>query len=1549
MSGLSVSSDRGLEIAIIGMAGRFPGANNIEQFWLNLRDGVESVSFFTDQELDASGVSPDLYRDPSYVRGRPVLEGIDLFDASFFGFSPREAEITDPQHRLFLEAAWQTLENAGYDPDSFNGLIGVYAGSGTSSYFMNIYSNPNLTASLGKFQIDISNDKDYLATKVSYKLNLRGPSVSVQTACSTSLVATHLACQGLLSGECDMALAGGVTVWTSQKVGYPYTPGSISSPDGHCRAFDSNARGTIGGNGVALLLLKRLDDALADRDFIHAVIKGSAINNDGGLKVGYTAPRLDGQAEVIRAAHIAAAVEPDSISYVEAHGTATELGDPIEVAALTRAFRLTTHKKQFCALGSVKTNIGHLDAAAGAAGLIKAVLSLRHRQLPPSLNFSEPNPKIDFLNSPFFVNTSLTPWGRPGQLLRAGVSSFGIGGTNAHLVVEQAPDRPSPDSSRGHHLLVLSAKNEQALREMSRNLAEHLSGNAERLDLADAAYTLQVGRRHWSHRRALACRDIEQALSLLRSDGPLHALAAADARPPLAFMFSGQGSQYPNMGLGLYNNEPAFRRKVDDCCLLLTDHLGFDLREVLYPDPSREAEANERMLQTEVAQPALLVVELALAELLMSWGIRPTFMIGHSLGEFAAASLSGVISEADALRAVAARGRLMQRQQRGAMMAVGLGRDEAEQLLDDGLEIAAVNGPRQCVISGADQAIERLAQQLTARGVSGRTLQTSHAFHSRMMSGAAEAMVEHMKGVKLSEPRISYLSNVTGGWIRAEEATDPAYWGRHMTGTVEWERGLMELLKQEGVVLLEVGPGEALCAMARQALGREGRHRVVRTMRKEGEQELDDQAVLVESVGRLWSQGADIDWEGFNRGWSRRREQLPGYAFQRQSYWVERCEAAARPRGDHQQTALSKTAIQDWFFFPSWKRSRAAGCANLAEALSESNQSWLIFADTSGLGGEVAERLRQVGQHVVVVKAGESFIERGEGEYELNPAASGDYDALLKRLDESGKIPREIIHLWSVDREEGSQEDKFARSQRLGFQSLIYLAQAIGRQVFNEAVKLQVVTNGMQEVLGSERLRPEKAIVVGPCKVIPQEYPNITCRSIDITLPESNGTPVNLINQLLAEFVTDSNDLVVAYRVNKRWIQTFEPARPHRLEGGRTPLRVGGVYLITGGLGQIGLTLAQYLAATLQARLVLTGRSRFPASAAWDQWLASHDESDEVSRKIRALQSIEKLGGEVMVLEADVADLIQMRKVIEKTFAEYGVLNGVIHAAGIVGKQSAHAIQETGEGEFQQHAEAKVRGAYVLEEVLRGRQLDFCVLMSSLATVLGGLGFAAYSAANSFLDGFAHEQNRKNSTPWVSVNWDGWRIGAGRERAGAVGTMAELGMTAEEGTEVFRRVLSMDDASQVVISTGDLHARINQWVRLETLRDDNKAGLSRQARPEGASGAVAPRSQMEESLVKVWEELLGVEPIGVEDNFFELGGHSLLVIQVMSRIRDLYRVELPIGAIFDAPTIAQLAVMIVQSQMGEVDDEEFAKILAEIELLSDEEAAQSVPSKATGG
>jgi acyl transferase domain-containing protein len=643
-------------IAVIGMACRFPGARNTEEFWRNLRDGVESISFFSAQELEAAGVDPTTLQAPNYVPACPALDDMELFDATFFDVNAREAELTDPQQRLFLECAWEVLESAGYDAARHPGRIGVYAGVEINSYLLNnvLPQRDLLTSRGGMAHVVTVSDKDYLSTRVSYKLNLRGPSVTIQTACSTSLVAVHLACESLLNCESDLALAGGVTIRVPQ-TGYLYQEGDVLSPDGHCRAFDAGAQGTIFGNGVGIVVLKRLADALTDGDHIHAVIRGSAINNDGASKVGYTAPSVAGQTTVIAEALAVAGVGAETITYVEAHGTGTALGDPVEIAALTRAFRLSTEKRGFCAIGSVKTNVGHLSAAAGVAGLIKTILSLKHKLIPPSLNFERPNPKIDFENSPFYVSTCLSEWETEGSPRRAGVSSFGMGGTNAHVVVEEAPQVESAGESRPWQLLPLSARTSTALDTMTANLARHLQQYPD-LNLADVAYTLQTGRQAFNQRRVLVCRDGDEAARALETLDPHQVFTRFQQTldRPVVFMFSGQGAQYANMGQGLYQIEPTFRKEVDHCYELVAPHLGFDLREVLFPGDERAAEATERLTQTAITQPALFVVAYSLARLWMAWGIHPQAMIGHSIGEYVAACLAGVFSLPDGLALVAA-------------------------------------------------------------------------------------------------------------------------------------------------------------------------------------------------------------------------------------------------------------------------------------------------------------------------------------------------------------------------------------------------------------------------------------------------------------------------------------------------------------------------------------------------------------------------------------------------------------------------------------------------------------------------------------------------------------------------------------------------------------------------------------------------------------------------------------------------------------------------------------------------------------------------------
>jgi acyl transferase domain-containing protein len=716
-------------IAIIGMAGRFPGAKNTDEFWQNLHDGVESISFFTDDELITTGVDSAMLSNPKYVKAGGILSDIELFDASFFNFAPPEAEVTDPQHRLFLECAWSALENAGYDSESYEGRIGVYAGAGMSSYlFYNLSVNPETLETTGLtdlFQIMIGNGKDFVTTKASFHLNLTGPSVNVGTACSTSLVAVHMGCQSLLNYQCDVVLAGGVSVNVPQKSGYLYQDGMILSPDGHCRTFDAQANGTIGGSGLGIVVLKRLEDALADGDCIHAVIKGSAINNDGSLKAGYTAPSINSQAAVILEAQALAGIDTDTIAYIEAHGSGTSLGDPIEIAALTQAFSASTNKKGFCAVGSVKTNIGHLDSAAGVAGLIKTVLALKNKQIPPSLNFDRPNPKIDFANSPFYVNTKLSEWEANGTPRRAGVSSFGMGGTNAHVVLEEAPPLMDSVASRPWQLLIISAKTSSALEKATLNLAKHLEQNLE-LNLADVAYTLQLGRREFDYRRVVVCQDLKDGINAFSDPKRVLTSIKEVNDRPIAFMFTGLGTHYVNMAWELYQLEPVFRQQVDRCCEFLKPLLELDLRDILYPQkqattdfqPSgldlrqmlgREqkstAETTQQLNQTYLTQSAVFIIEYALAQLWMSWGIRPVAIIGYSIGEYVAATLAGVLSLEDALTLVAKRARMIQDLPGGSMLAIPLSEEEVRPLLNEKISLSAINGAKLCVIAGDTRRI----------------------------------------------------------------------------------------------------------------------------------------------------------------------------------------------------------------------------------------------------------------------------------------------------------------------------------------------------------------------------------------------------------------------------------------------------------------------------------------------------------------------------------------------------------------------------------------------------------------------------------------------------------------------------------------------------------------------------------------------------------------------------------------------------------------------------------------------------------------------------
>ena len=885
------------DIAIVGMACKFPGAETIDQFWLNLKYGVESISNFTDEDLKKAGIPEQRSKLPNYVKRGGVLNEIEYFDAAFFGYGPGEAALIDPQQRLFLQTSWECLENAGHDPYTYPDRIGVYAGSSLSTYLMfNIIPSLSNIDPVGEFQAMISNDKDYLSTRVAYKLNLGGPSVTVQTACSTSLVAIHMACQSILNGECEMALAGGSSVTVPHRGGYLFQQGGVLSPDGHCRAFDKNSRGTVKGNGVGTVLLKPLTDALEDKNHIYAVIKGTSINNDGSRKVGYTAPSVDGQSEVIDEALLVPQINPESIGYVETHGTGTPLGDPIEMAALSNVYNKYTNKKNFCAIGALKTNVGHMDAAAGVGGLIKSSLCLYNKALVPSLNFNEPNEEIDFQEGPFFVNTQYQKWEKPvDSLRRAAVSSFGIGGTNAHAVIEEAPVREDSKSIKETHLLLISAKTPSALDKMEINLSEYIK-NHPQTPIHNIAFTLMTGRHHFQHRRYIVVSDTKQLLSEIAQEKISKISKVSKDKTysnnerissQIVFMFSGQGSQYIQMGADLCRNIPAFRQSVDECCQLLKTQMDIDIKSIIYPESKINEETASLINQTEYTQSAIFIIEYCLAKLWMSWGIIPSAMIGHSIGEYVAATISGVMSLEEALRLVAIRGKVMSKcPGRGAMLSINAGEQDVKQYLNDEIQLAAINAEDVCVVSGVVEAISQLEEELKNKGISVRRLHTSHAFHSKLMRPIVEMFQTELMKIKFNKPQISYISNVSGKWIESDECMSPTYWINHLLSPVNFYQGIRTLLESEFKLFLEVGPGQVLNSLTKRILKDEDCE-VLYSIRHPKEK-INDYQFILNILGNIWSSGVSFNVNTLFSDDDCYLVPLPTYPFETKRYWIDR-------------------------------------------------------------------------------------------------------------------------------------------------------------------------------------------------------------------------------------------------------------------------------------------------------------------------------------------------------------------------------------------------------------------------------------------------------------------------------------------------------------------------------------------------------------------------------------------------------------------------------------------------------------------------------------
>jgi acyl transferase domain-containing protein/acyl carrier protein len=1482
------------KIAIIGMAGRFPGANDIQQFWSNLVQGVETIHYFNEQELINAGLPSQLLQDQSFVPARGVLDHIEAFDAGFFSYSPREAELLDPQQRIFLECAWAALEDAGYDPYRCSRAIGVYAGCNQNTYqLFHVFSSIEERNKV--HGLAIYADKDFLSTRVSYNLNLHGPSLTVQSACSTSLVCIHMACQSLLNMECDMALAGGVSVVFPQ-VGYLYQQGGVFSPDGHCRAFDQNATGTLASDGVGVVLLKRLEDAQNDGDHIYAVILGTAVNNDGKAKASYAAPSVDGQMRVITETLGVADIPSESIGYVETHGTGTVLGDLVELTALKRV--LVKGDSSACRIGSLKPNIGHLDQAAGVASLIKAALVVQQGLIPPSLNVKTPHPDL----APLELNTHLSPWPEQAFPRRAGVSSFGFGGTNAHVILEQPPEKiDKAVSSRPWFLLVYSARTENTLQRYRLNLVQYLETQHDS-SMADIAYVLQAGRSRFGQGQFVVAQSREEASALLTSNKASQVVydKGEFESLPVYFLFPGQGTQYLNMGKSLYNSEPIFKKHIDKAAAFMQD-FGIDIYPLLFPLPEQEEFAQGQINQTQYAQPLLFIVEYALARLWMAYGVTPSCMIGHSLGEYVAACISEVFTFKDTLRLLIARGKLTQQLTNGAMLAVNVSADKLRTdvtLQLSNVSLAAINSTCQCVLAGDDLSIAALEKELSLRGFIYQRLPAKQAFHSVMVEPILEQFTAIVSEIPRSRPIIPFISNVTGKLITPEEAMSPIYWAKHMRQTVLFADGIDTLLNHGSGLFLEVGPGYILSNLVKKHLRYQTKHHILQSL-GQCHDSASDFKLFLSALGTLWLQGVDIQWDVFYQHEQRSRVSLPTYPFERDEYFL--------PSHFIEPTSLSKQRldrqpIQQWFYVQGWE----SAASSLPLPIAEEN-NWLLVTNQR----EVVEPLKSMCAHhhinLNVMFLDETYLQLSENHFNVccNPQ---DFQKVLQPLARRAQPITKIVHFVRTN--------DINEHVSLSIGSMLALLQELhnDNKVVDSRTDLLIVTMGIQDILGVEQLVPHEAPILGISRVIPLEFPHLYCKTVDFQIQAP--WPI-LLKQLFNECRGGLSDTTVAYRGSARFRQHYQPLTLSPLPVPNSQFSSASVLLICGGLGEMGLSLARYIAQTYQSKLVLTGRSDLPEQAAWDDWIATHPPENPKSKLLKQLKMLIQSGSEVVYFKASVDDLSAMRNVFNQTIASFGGIDGIIHAAGISGARVFSSIAETTAATLQMHFEAKVDGVNVLMTLVREvGNIPFCLLQSSLLSTIGGPGCAAYASANTYMDYIVKKLNRDdNQTHWMSVNWDAWLTDNQ--------TLHVTGLTHSEAHQAFEQLLVLENMPQVLVSVCKLNTRINQ---VQSMVKPLGTDIKKYERPALQSAYTAPQSEVELLLADIWQKILGINEIGVDDDFFELGGHSLSAMQIMASLKNILPIQMDMGLMMKHATISQLAMALEDL------------LIAKLEGITDEEA-----------
>ncbi len=1503
-------------IAIIGMDGRFPGANTCEALWALCREGEEAITLFDSKKATRSHLALDAH--PVYARG--ILEDIDFFDAAFFNVSPKEAHLTDPQHRLLIESSWTALEKAGYAPGS-NHLdrIGVFVSMNDSTYLVD-----HDLGRLGKedvpdrFALQRLMSSQFLATKIAYHLNCTGPSFTVQTACSSSLAAIVLACQQLSSYHCEMALAGGVSIITPQDRPYTYQRDNIYSPDGHCRPFDASASGTVFSNGLGVVVLKRLSDAIRDRDSIISVIKGASMNNDGHQKMSYTAPSIQGQLDCIRSAQTMAEVDANSIQYIEAHGTGTLMGDPIEIEALTQAFGTHSYRQQYCALGSLKANIGHTHVAAGVAGLIKTALALQHQQIPPTLHYKQPNPNIDFDHSPFYVNSRLQYWSRDRTPRRAAVSAFGVGGTNAHVILEEAPESVNYPVHHKYHTLLLSAKTPAALQEYHDKLIHFLEQVDPDQDqhtlLADTAYTLQGGRTSFRYRSGVVCNDIADAMVQLKASRDKPTAPISDVslnRPRVVFLFPGQGSQYINLSLTLYQEEPIYKKHLDECFNIASSYLGFDLKTILFPQQRDKKTAELKLYQTEYTHPLLFSIEYALAQLLMHWGIEPDAMLGHSLGEYVAACLSGVFSLEDAIGLVCVRGSAIASCRSGNMLVAPLSKAAALSFCHDEVHLAAVNADDLCVLSGAEEPIQTLQRQLETGHLREtslvRQLKCSHPFHSNLLSDAVLPFQAALKTIVRNAPKIPYLSNLTGDWITESEVKSDDYWVNHLLKTVQFSRCAKQLIQYPDALFLEVGPGQTLLSLL-QRNSKSSLKTVPLLPSAKSQFDENENRFIAKALKAMWCYGYPIHWEHYGHREKRRRIPLPTYPFQKQRYWFDRI--ISNPRRDLMPSQQTSALL----YTPTWVRDPEPMSVQIPLPLKDKKHQWIIFDDHSALSQQTIRDLESMDQSVAVIRMGDGFKHEAPNFFTINPKEKAHYVQAIETIINGDIKHYAIIHFWSAP------PDAFHIRRQLldsplfyrGLLSGLFIAQAFYDKKPQAVISCAMITTQLHAVIGNETVDPLKSGVLSLCRVLPLENKNIRISSVDIERSIHPNDMVlysnNLISKVFTQLYTDSPEIsdIVAVRHHYRWTLTYQNIDPlEKNAASKLNIIQHQVYLITGGLGGMGLTIADWLSTQAPITLLLLSRTPFPAQEDWEGWLETHRSDDRVSDKIKQLKQMINRGSRVVIQSGDVADYHRMQKIVKNAQERYGLIRGIFHLAGVPGEGLA-VLKDV--NNIRAVLSPKIQGIWVLARLFQRTELDFVVCASSLTAVVGGIGQLDYCAANLFLDRFMAQRPFKRCQRLLTVNWNAWSsvgMAVNVKDSKTHKTLYEGNcLSPEQAVKVLETALNAGP-SQIIVSRfspKDEIQRIIETFDSTLKRKENKLGdHTRNHRPN---------QNTYDRVAQIWKDVLGVKTIHEQDTFYSLGGDSLLAIQLLSTLGRYFDVELTLQDLAHAQTLRSMTQLI---------------------------------------